>query len=128
MPSKADNSETTITERSRLSLPLPVFWSMLLILASIVASVVYATTEITALRKSVESLAVQFGKNNEQLISLDKRLAVMEDVRERVSAVERRVQLAREDLMSHCFRTGDTSRIGNTGGPAKQGDKILTDY
>lgn len=122
------STNTTITERSRLSLPLPVFWSMLLILVSIVASVVYAATEITALRKSVEHLAEQFGKNTDQITAMDKRLAVMEDVRSRVDTLERRVQSVREDLMSHCFRTGDSTRIGNTGGAVKQGDKILTDY
>ena len=104
------------TEKTRINLPFGVAWGIVLGLASVVASVGFAASEMSQMRQSVDDAAQQLKANNAALVQLDKRLSVVEDMRERLQSVEEKLQATRESLLKHCARTGDTAKAGTAGG------------
>lgn len=107
---------TTINERSRVSLSLGAAWSLVGGLVSVVLAIGYAASEMKQMRQSFDDLAAQLKQNNAALVQIDKRLSAVEDMKERLTTAEERIQRTREELLKHCARTGDTTKIGEPGG------------
>ena len=107
---------TKFTEKTRINLPVGVAWGIVLGLASVVASVGFAASEMKQMRQSVDDAAQQLKANNASLVQMDKRLSTVEDLRERVQTLEKNLQATREALLKHCARTGDTSKVIPSGG------------
>ena len=117
-----------LTEKTRVNLPVGVAWSIVLGLASVVAAVGYAASEMKQMRCSFDDLAAQLKSNNAALVQIDKRLAVVEDMRERVQTLEEKLQATREALLKHCARTGDTSKVVPSGGGGGDFAKDQADF
>lgn len=105
-----------LTEKTRINLPVGVAWGTVLGLASVVAAVGYAASEMKQMRCSFDDLATQLKANNAALVQIDKRLSAVEDMKERLQILEDRTQQTREALLKHCARTGDTSKVSPSGG------------
>lgn len=117
-----------LTEKTRVNLPVGVAWSIVLGLASVVAAVGYAASEMKQMRCSFDDLAAQLKSNNAALVQIDKRLSVVEDMRERVQTLEEKLQATREALLKHCARTGDTSKVVPSGGGGGDFAKDQADF
>lgn len=117
-----------LTEKTRVNLPVGVAWSIVIGLASVVAAVGYAASEMKQMRCSFDDLAAQLKQNNAALVQIDKRLSAVEDMRERVQSLEKKLQDTREALLKHCARTGDTSAKGGGGGIADYMAKDASDF